>query len=37
MNQILDYNPNKSSGGGTSGSDKIVRGFAVILAIFAIC
>ncbi len=37
MNQILDYNPNKSSGGGTSGSDKIVRVFAVILAIFAIC
>lgn len=37
MNQILDYNPNKSSGGGTSGSDKVVRVFAVILAIFAIC
>lgn len=37
MNQILDYNPNKSSGGGSSGSDKIVRVFAIILAIFAIC
>lgn len=37
MNQILDYNPNKNSGGGASGSDKIVRVFAVILAIFAIC
>ncbi len=37
MNQILDYNPNKSSGGGTSGSDKVVRVFAIILAIFAIC
>lgn len=37
MNQILDYNPNKSSGGGSSGSDKIVRVFAVILIIFAVC
>lgn len=37
MNQILDYNPNKSSGGGSSGSDKIVRVFAVLLIIFAIC
>lgn len=37
MNQILDYNPNKNSGGGSSGSDKIVRVFAIILAIFAIC
>lgn len=37
MNQILDYNPNKSSGGGSSGSDKVVRVFAVILACFAIC
>lgn len=37
MNQILDYNPNKSSGGGSSGSDKIVRVFAGLLAIFAIC
>ena len=37
MNQILDYNPNKGSGGGhSSGSDKIVRVFAVILAIFAV-
>lgn len=37
MNQILDYNPNKSSGGGSSGSDKVVRVFAVLLACFAIC
>ena len=37
MNQILEYNPVKNSGGGSSGSDKIVRVFAVILAIFAIC
>lgn len=38
MNQILDYNPNKSSGSGnSSGSDKIVRIFAVILVIFALC
>lgn len=37
MNQILDYNPNKSSGGGSSGSDKVVRVFAAILAVFAIC
>ncbi len=37
MNQILDYNPNKNSGGGTPKSDKIVRIFAIILAIFAIC
>lgn len=38
MNQILDYNPNKSSGSGkTSGSDKIVRVFAIILIIFALC
>jgi hypothetical protein len=37
MNQILDYNPNKSSGGKTSGSDKVVRVFAVILIIFAVC
>lgn len=37
MNQILDYNPNKNSGGKQSGSDKIVRVFAIILAIFAIC
>lgn len=37
MNQILDYNPNKSSGGKSSGSDKIVRVFAVILIIFAVC
>ena len=37
MNQILDYNPNKSTGGGSSGSDKVVRVFAVLLACFAIC
>lgn len=37
MNQILDYNPNKGSSGGSSGSDKIVRVFAAILAVFAIC
>ncbi len=37
MNQILDYNPNKSSGGNSSNSDKIVRVFAVILIIFALC
>jgi len=38
MNQILDYNPNKSSGSKKGGgSDAIVRVFAVILALFAIC
>lgn len=37
MNQILDYNPNKTTKSGSSGSDKVVRVFAVILAIFAIC
>ena len=38
MNQILDYSPNKTSKkGGSSGSDKIVRVFAILLAIFAIC
>lgn len=37
MNQILDYNPNKSSGGRPSGSDMIVRVFAVLIACFAIC
>ncbi|MBR3614291.1 MAG: hypothetical protein IKL55_03840 [Clostridia bacterium] len=37
MNQILDYNPNKSSGGGSSGSDKVIRVFALILICFAIC
>ena len=37
MNQILDYNPNKSSGSGkSSGTDNIVRIFAVILVIFAL-
>lgn len=37
MNQILDYNPNKSSGSGkSSGTDKIVRIFAVILVLFAL-
>lgn len=37
MNQILDYNPNKSSGGNSSNSDTIVRIFAIILIIFALC
>ena len=38
MNQILDYNPNKSSGSKKGGSsDTIVRVFAVLLALFAIC
>lgn len=37
MNQILDYNPNKSSGGKPSGSDMVVRVFAVFTAIFAVC
>lgn len=37
MNQILEYSPNKNSGGGSSGSDKIVRVFAIILFIFALC
>ena len=38
MNQILDYNPNKSSGSGkASGSDKVVRIFAIILIVFAVC
>lgn len=37
MNQILDYNPNSSSGNNNGGgSDKIVRVFAIILIIFAI-
>lgn len=36
MNQILDYNPNKQSGGSSSGSDKIVRVFAIFLVVFAI-
>ena len=37
MNQILDYSPNKNSGGQLSKSDKIVRVFAVLLIIFALC
>ena len=37
MNQILDYDPNKKSGGSASGSDKVVRVFAIFLVIFAIC
>lgn len=37
MNQILDYTPNKNSGGSSSGSDKIVRVFAIMLVIFALC
>lgn len=36
MNQILDYNPNRKSSG-SSGSDKVVRVFAVLLVIFSIC
>ncbi len=37
MNQILDYNPNKTSGGGkTAKSDVVVRVFAILLALFAI-
>lgn len=36
MNQILDYNPNKKSGGSSSGSDKVVRVFAILLVLFAI-
>ena len=35
MNQILDYNPNSKSSK-SSGSDKVVRVFAIILIIFAI-
>ena len=37
MNQILDYSPNKNSGGNSSRSDKIVRIFALFLILFAIC
>ena len=37
MNQILDYNPDKNSGKKSSKSDKIVRVFAIILIIFAVC
>lgn len=37
MNQILEYSSNKNSGGSSSGSDKIVRIFAIILIIFALC
>lgn len=36
MNQILDYDPGKKSGGSSSGSDKVVRVFAVLLVIFAL-
>lgn len=36
MNQILDYDPNKKSGGSSSGSDKVVRVFAVLLVLFAL-
>ena len=36
MNQILDYNPN-GGGNNSSGSDKLVRVFAVIIIIFALC
>lgn len=37
MNQILDYNPNKSSKGSSGGSDKIVKFFAIMLILFALC
>lgn len=37
MNQILDYNPNKSSGGKPSKSDTLVRLFAIFIGCFAIC
>ena len=37
MNQILDYSPNKNSGGNSSRTDKIVRVFAVFLILFALC
>ncbi len=36
MNQILDYNPNKNTKT-SSGSDKIVKVFAIILIVFALC
>jgi len=36
MNQILDYTPNRK-GGGMGKSDRIVRIFAIILIIFALC
>lgn len=36
MNQILDYNPNKGNKT-SSGSDKIVKFFAIVLIIFALC
>lgn len=36
MNQILDYTPNKNSNK-PSGSDTVVRVFAVILVIFSLC
>ena len=37
MNQILDYSPNKNSSGNSSRTDKIVRVFAILLILFAIC
>ena len=36
MNQILDYNPNKNTKT-SSGSDKIVKVFAILLIVFALC
>ena len=36
MNQILDYNPNNKGGRNSSGSDNIVRVFAVIIILFAL-
>jgi hypothetical protein len=37
VNQILDYNPSKSGKSSSSGSDKIVRFFAIMLILFALC
>lgn len=37
MNQIIEHTPNKSSGGNTPKTDKIVRVFFVFMIIFAIC
>lgn len=36
MNQILDYNPDNKGGKKSSGSDNIVRVFAIIIIIFAL-
>ena len=37
MNQILDYNTDNRGSKKPSGSDKVVRLFAIIIIIFAIC